>query len=426
MDYYGRYLCDKMIQEDTNTKVDPVLNDDVGKGPKPKPSFGQAEVEGVCGRLSLSSVSLGKYLVVMRSGFDVVIAGEPYLALMLLLELDSGKFLTRIWNQTITRGRAISLEQFVEACETFFARNGKPCLGLPEDEDEQVLQDFLVSQTPVPRKVSKSCQRVVSRDAGDEIPSCSECFKLRDLKSFAPETDGGVEFKTEVISEEEGEEETAHPKPSKTKKTKRQRPRKDVNYFAEVEKKRRKRNDVTYFDDASDHGDDEGPYIDVNSYLDTAEGYGRGGRKLSRKRRGGNKHGGRNEAAAKVGGQAPLTMCEICGIGFVHINSLDVHMKTEHFWGKFKCLQCEFKGGFAAELIAHMREEGHGDNPVVKCPRCKDEMPLLDTESHMKECALEDNVKCSFCPKAFKKGSFGLHAHMRQIHFWGMFRDANQ
>ena len=53
-------------------------------------------------------------------------------------------------------------------------------------------------------------------------------------------------------------------------------------------------------------------------------------------------------------------------------------------------------------------------------------MPLLDTESHMKECALEDNVKCSFCPKAFKKGSFGLHAHMRQIHFWGMFRDANQ
>ena len=65
----------------------------------------------------------------------------------------------------------------------------------------------------------------------------------------------------------------------------------------------------------------------------------------------------------------------------------------------------------------HMREEGHEDNPVVKCSRCKEEMPLLDTESHMKRCALEDNVKCSFCPKAFKKGSFGLHAHMRQGHF---------
>ena len=394
-----------MDQEET--KEDPVQHEDSPQEPKPR--YGQAEVESVCGRLSLSSVSLGKYLVVMRSGFDVVIAGEPYLALMLLLELDSGKFLTRIWNQTITRGCALSLEGFVEACETFFARNGKPCLGLPEDEDEQVMQDFLVSQTPVPRKVSKSCQRVVGRESGDDIPSCKECFKLRDLKSFAPET----EFKTEVISEEEEEEEeveNAQPKQSKMKK-KRQRPRKDVNYFAEVEKKRRKRSHVSYFDDESDR---EEPYIDVNSYLDTT--------KPSRKRRGGNKHGGRNEAAAKVGGQAPLTMCEICGIGFVHINSLDVHMKTEHFWGKFKCLRCEFKGGFASELIAHMREEGHEDDPVVKCPRCKDEMPLLDMESHVKGCALEDNVKCSFCPKAFKKGSFGLHAHMRQIHFWGMFR----
>ena len=73
-----------------------------------------------------------------------------------------------------------------------------------------------------------------------------------------------------------------------------------------------------------------------------------------RKRRGGNKNGGRNEASAKMGGQAPLTMCELCGIGFVHINSLDVHMKTEHFWGKFKCQRCEFKAGFASELIAHM------------------------------------------------------------------------
>ena len=72
------------------------------------------------------------------------------------------------------------------------------------------------------------------------------------------------------------------------------------------------------------------------------------------------------------------------------------------------------------------REERHEDNPVVKCPRCKEEMPLLDTERHMKECATEDNVQCSFCPKAFKKGSFGLHAHMRQIHFWGMFRHATQ
>ena len=288
-----------MLQENGSAfaKTDPDQEDSWAK----KPRYGQAEAESVCVRLSLISVRFGKYLVLMRSGFDLVIAGEPYLALMLLLDLDSGKFLTRIWNQTITRGCALSLEEFVEACETFFAHNGKPCLGLPEDEDEQVMRDFLISQTPVPRKVSKSCQRVVSNESGDEIPSCTECFKLRDLKSFVE----GVECKTEVVSEEEEEEEEL-PKPSKAKKRKR------------------RKND-SYFDDVSDYGNDEDEaYIDVNSYLDTAGEEGR----PARKRRGGNKRGGRNEAAVKVGGQAPLTMCELCGIGFVHINSLDVHMKV--------------------------------------------------------------------------------------------------
>ena len=79
-----------MHQEET-TKGEPVQN--VGGQPEEhaanKPRYGQDEVESVCGRLSLSSVSLGKYLVVMRSGFDVVIAGEPYLALMLLLGHNS-------------------------------------------------------------------------------------------------------------------------------------------------------------------------------------------------------------------------------------------------------------------------------------------------------------------------------------------------
>ena len=76
-----------MHQEET-TKGEPVQNVG-GQELANKPGYGQDEVESVCGRLSLSSVSLGKYLVVMRSGFDVVIAGEPYLALMLLLGHNS-------------------------------------------------------------------------------------------------------------------------------------------------------------------------------------------------------------------------------------------------------------------------------------------------------------------------------------------------
>ena len=78
-----------------------------------KPSYSQAEAETICSHLSLSSVSLGRYLVLLRSDFDVDIAGEPYLALSLLLNLDSGKFFTRVCDQTVTRGHAHSIEELV-------------------------------------------------------------------------------------------------------------------------------------------------------------------------------------------------------------------------------------------------------------------------------------------------------------------------
>ena len=60
-----------------------------------KLSFGQPEAKSACANLSLTTVDYGRYLVVMRSAFDVMISGEPYLALMLLLDMDTGNFLTR-------------------------------------------------------------------------------------------------------------------------------------------------------------------------------------------------------------------------------------------------------------------------------------------------------------------------------------------
>ena len=84
-----------------------------------RPSYSQAVAESICNHLSLSTVSLGKYLVLMKSDCDVVIAGEPYLALALLLDPDSGKFLTRVCDQTVTRGHAHSIEELVSVlCTT--------------------------------------------------------------------------------------------------------------------------------------------------------------------------------------------------------------------------------------------------------------------------------------------------------------------
>ena len=82
---------------------------------------------------------------------------------------------------------------------------GKPCLGYPEDEDEHLLEEFLVSQTPVPRKISKMCHRVLGREAGGNTHSCSECLKIREVKA-GWDINAAAKCKVEILHEEEEEE----------------------------------------------------------------------------------------------------------------------------------------------------------------------------------------------------------------------------
>ena len=143
---------------------------------KVEPQFGHSEAQSVCENLSLNLVKCGSYLVVMPTEFDAVVLGEPYLAFMLLIDMKSGIYFTRIWNQTLAKGKAVLLIDFIEACVAFFGQNNKACVGYPiEDESDLSSQEFVISQTPVPRMVSKSCRRVVYKKFG----SCPDCISLR-------------------------------------------------------------------------------------------------------------------------------------------------------------------------------------------------------------------------------------------------------
>ena len=44
---------------------------------------------------SLASLTMGDYVVVMNSDFDLTVRGEPYLALMFLLNAKNGRFMAR-------------------------------------------------------------------------------------------------------------------------------------------------------------------------------------------------------------------------------------------------------------------------------------------------------------------------------------------
>ena len=141
--------------------------------------FNLSEARDALESLPLSSVVLDGHLVVFRSGFDLTISGEPYLALMFLFSFKSGEYYARIWNQTVSKGTAGSVEEVVAACRGHFG-GGTPCIGCPESEegDRADGREYLVSQTPIPRKISLGCRGLLGADA-DGV-QCAECVRLGD------------------------------------------------------------------------------------------------------------------------------------------------------------------------------------------------------------------------------------------------------
>ena len=69
---------------------------------------------GILSSLSLTSVTIGDFLVIMRSKFDLTISGEPYIGLVLLLNLKDGTYISRIWNQTVASGNVERPDQLRE------------------------------------------------------------------------------------------------------------------------------------------------------------------------------------------------------------------------------------------------------------------------------------------------------------------------
>ena len=150
------------------------------KSEETKLEIGLEDVTNILSSMSLASVSIGNFLVVMRSNFDLTISGEPYTGLVLLLNLRTGKYFSRIWNQTVATGNVVQEDQLIEACEIHFGQ-GRPCLGRPEeDKNKYVKEEFLISQTPIPRRIATACLKVLGKDVQASVSSCSECSKLSD------------------------------------------------------------------------------------------------------------------------------------------------------------------------------------------------------------------------------------------------------
>ena len=139
------------------------------------------EVENALTDLNLKWVTMGDYIVVMKNKCDVSIGGEPYLVLQLWFNVKSGKIIKRIWDQTVSSGKVSGVSQFVEACSSHF--KGRPCIGCPVPSNEISWENYLISQTPIPRKISRACRKVLAPGTDKEVKSCPDCLTLSDSKN---------------------------------------------------------------------------------------------------------------------------------------------------------------------------------------------------------------------------------------------------
>lgn len=434
------------------------------------PTFGADEAVKVLSSLSLTSVAVQDYLVVMSTDFDVTISDEPYVVLMLLYNVKSGHFFARMWSKTVNIGTVKDLNQFYEVCHRHFKRE-KLCLGCPYNGEEEKAQSYLVSHSPFPRKISKTCTGFIREHSSANTISCMACGDLSECtidiqkeEKAAVSVENVLDLVDVTIKEELVENNQEYNEP-------------DVQgQFQE--------NDAILDRGVVEHSHTkEERVLCVPDPVEVENGDGEGKQE-------GNSNDGKFEDPKGVSIPAFVYQCKECGVSFRHIRefrehkmeghrsylavdendlkteeepqvqsqyqhqvqkgrkmwpcqychqvfrnqaTLYYHRKRKHNWGQFKCLMCRKKFHFAKELVAHANNVQHFQKP--ECPSCKDQIPLTDLEQHYELCSYAKmseasklsaqkstltEFPCQYCDEVFRNRT-SLSYHRKRKHNWGQF-----
>ena len=385
-----------------------------GNGMSGGTELSHGDVMQVLEDLFLTSVKLGDYLVVMSAIEDATIGGEPYIALQLWLNMKLGKVITRIWGRTVARATVTNIDHFKNVCSKHFC--DPPCLGCPFQEDElaQKMQGFVISQTPVPRKISLGCQKVLVNDRRADLQACKNCLKLMPHEKWEMETVNcqdkhiNVKLKNEehqqelVSSQEHDKGLTCHkgkdlicsicatyatyplhipktfPKSGYLKRHwKKFHPDVKLPKYIEEKKSLREIGPLDVECELCGAIRTCGSFIDHMQRIHGATG----GFKRN---------------------------CFWCG-NSLSVHHLRTHARKYHFWGRFSCKEseCSYKGNFATDLAGHINDVHKGEGEA-ECPQCKKGWPVNEIENHYKECVTANfkklgviNECCDTCGKIF-------------------------
>ena len=368
--------------------------------------------KGILTTLSLTSFTLGDYLVVTRDKFDVILSGDPYIALMVLFNLKSGRFIARVWNETLNAGLVENSDQVVGVCRRHFD-GVQPCIGQPVESGEEEN----VVKIPLPRKVSKNCHKVIRSSQSVEMLCCPECIKVKSKGAMPEDGYEAHDYSVELVGLNEND---IQPPTTETS-------------TETVDAKKGKEDDAVF---------NQRPNI---LYTKLDQRY----EKLITE-------------ALILSSDQELNVKEICEVlvtkypflydmskkgwknSIRYILAMKPHFEKvpgkDGYWRcsnkqetgelyEFQCKQCDFVANFANGLIEHMGVEEHTQDPAVDCPKCKNQFFMSGIVSHFEKCIPKPKSKaktsntpvdCPWCDKVVRH--YDLKWHMSSEHRWGVFR----
>lgn len=367
-----------------------------------KPELDMEVTKSILATLSLTSFTLGDYLVVTRDEFDVILSGDPYIALMVLFNLKTGRFITRVWNETLKAGFVENVDQVASVCRRHF-EGVRPCIGRPVDSCEEET----IVNIPLPRKVSKNCHKVVKSSQNVERQCCPECLKSEDILPTKGYEDHDcfvelVGLDENDIEPPEAETSTVDAKPV----IKEDDERHNLLYTKLDQRYERLITEALVLSTGQELSVKEICQIISNTYPFVYD--------MSKK---GWKNSIRYTLAVKP--------------HFEKVPGRDGHWRCRNkeesgTLYEFKCKQCDFVASLANDLIKHMRVEEHTQDPAVDCPKCKKEFFMSGILPHFERCIPKPKKKtsdapmdCPWCEKTVRHYDF--HWHMSSEHRWGAF-----
>ena len=364
------------------------------------------EAQCILSDMDLTSIRMQDFLVVIKSDFDFTFSGEPYIALMMVLDLKTGKYILRLWNQTIAAGSALRKEELLEACTSLFSQ-GRPCFGFP------------VTETPFPRKVASTCRRELGKDTGSDVIACHECSRLKTLYSMS---DAQIKEEPCVNSERTNSQLEAN------------HPLKDYIaggefmegdnlawiHDADPGKEDSKEWKLEEPEHNSEDGEEQTHFKQEGSTPDeTDTNENHTSNKRARKRKMhviGDEGSPLDDKSTGINCSTKKQVferktCPVCNKSYSHSKYYE-HLKKKHFYGRFTCAQCGVKKRLAADLVLHMKEQEHMQDQFVACPSCQTTVHFDEIEPHYKVCVKPKGQLCPECGKTIVGQGREMKRHM--------------